>query len=101
MSEHARNPNAAETRPRCGSCVHYYRDGPTAGHCRLMPPTPFHLPAANKLGQVSMTLQSTWPPTAPDRWCGAHPDFMRWFSAHREDARQIADLEQRPQEGQA
>lgn len=102
MSQHKHNATAiaAATRPKCGSCVHFFAEQPGHGHCRALPPsTAFGIKQA--LGQVQEIVKSAYPPQTADKWCGAHPDFMRWFSEHRDQfaaAVQIGDV---ATEGQA
>ncbi len=101
MGQHKTNPRSQETRPRCGTCPHFYRDQSDMGHCRALPPTAYLAPQQTPMGQVQMVLQSSYPLTRADRWCGAHPDFMVWFSRHRGDAVQIGELETVQVEGAA
>lgn len=81
MGEHLTNPRAAmaATRPACVTCVHFYPENEKGGHCRRYPPTAMMVPQMTALGQPSVGLRSSWPPTTPDRWCGEHPGFMRWL----------------------
>jgi hypothetical protein len=83
----------ANSRPRCPSCPHFHRDNAAGGHCRRYPPTVLMVPQQTIKG-VEILPNSVWPPTQNDRFCGEHPDFIRWFSENRERAVETAGLDQ-------
>jgi hypothetical protein len=95
MSEHKQNPVAivSTSRPKCRTCVNFFRDGPNGGHCRRFPPVPALVPQQTIKG-VQLVLQSNWPPTLNDRYCGEHNDFLRWLSENREHLIEAAALDQ-------
>jgi hypothetical protein len=87
MGEHKHNlvATSAATRPKCGTCVHFLVDRPPHGACRAMPPTVAFGMRLGALGKPEEVVKSAWAPVQADQWCGQHPDFMRWWSEHRED----------------
>lgn len=97
----ARNEEQGAGRPKCATCVHFFRENPQAGHCRRHPPTPFHMPQKTAMGAIQMLLQSSWPPVTPERWCGEHPDFLRWLSENRNRALDLMEFEAAPAKGAA
>lgn len=105
MGEHKTNPVAvmAESRPRCATCVHWYRDNPQVGHCRAIPPTAFFTMQPDQLrpNMLQSVAHSHWAPVRPDQWCGQHPDFMQWFVRNRGQTAELDRLEQHPTERQA
>ena len=91
-------------RPTCSSCPHFFRENAQGnGHCRFLPPTAFLQISVNRLNpqQMQESLKSAHPPQTADKWCGQHPDFLRWWSAHREEFAATAALREATVEGQA
>lgn len=105
MSQHKHNSTsiAAVTRPKCGTCVHFVADQGQAvhGHCRALPPSAAWGVRQGPLGKLEEVIKSAYPPTTSDKWCGAHPDFMRWWSEHREQFQAAVQIGDVATEGQA
>jgi hypothetical protein len=105
MGEHKHNPASLviDTRPKCGSCVHFLADKPGSVHgaCRAGPPMPAFGMRQGALGKVEEIVKSAWPPVTTDRWCGQHPDFMRWWSENREEITATLALNDIAMEGRA
>lgn len=89
MGEHKTNPRvqAMEDRPRCGSCPHWLPP-PTGdvGECTYFPYGLVALaPRQDAIGRSSVVPTTFIPPKRRDQFCGQHPEFMRWYLAHRND----------------
>jgi hypothetical protein len=96
MSEADTNETAkqAASRPKCKSCVHFLPTDDKSGLCRRYPPTALMVPAPGAIrGQMTLQVQSQWPPTMNERWCGEHPEFSRWFAMHTMDFSAVDKLD--------
>jgi hypothetical protein len=64
----------------CASCPHWFeRMEIGGGECRFNPPVQFILPVTTLKGS-GVGLQSSFPLTTGDAWCGKHPErgASRW-----------------------
>ena len=73
------------------------------GYCRFNPPQPFLflLPPAVHGAAAQEITKSAYPPQHVDRWCGQHPDFMRWWMEHRDEFSQTREIREAEVEGTA
>lgn len=107
MGEHKTNRNAimANTRPKCGTCVHFIEPQQgDVGECSYWPYGVVSIiirPGAIA-GTAPQALPTThYAPKARNQFCGQHPDFMRWYGENRNRFREIGALEAQPSEGAA
>jgi hypothetical protein len=73
-------PNKRDDIGTCGSCEfgHFLPDSPAAGECRFNPPVPLPFPQ-QRVGldgkmQLTMSVNSVFPPVAADTFCHCFED---------------------------